>query len=52
MGEGRRAIEYYEQALAVAREIGDRRAEGSGIEYQGVAMVRRALEIWKSSPES
>ena len=27
-GETRRAIEFYEQALAIAREIGDRRGEG------------------------
>ena len=28
LGEARRAIEYYEQALAIRREIGDRRGEG------------------------
>ncbi|NIN29083.1 MAG: tetratricopeptide repeat protein, partial [Hydrogenophaga sp.] len=27
LGEVGRAIEYYEQALAIAREIGDRRGE-------------------------
>ena len=27
---GETAIEYYEQALAIAREIGDRRGEGAG----------------------
>src|SRR5208282_472567 len=29
LGETRRAIEFYEQRLAIAREIGDRRGEGS-----------------------
>ena len=29
MGDARRAIGYYEQALVIAREIGDRRGEGT-----------------------
>ena len=29
LGETRRAIQFYEQRLAIAREIGDRRGEGT-----------------------
>ena len=29
MGDARKAIELYEQALVIARKIGDRRSEGS-----------------------
>ena len=29
LGEVRKAIEYYNQALAIIREIGDRRGEGA-----------------------
>ena len=29
LGEPRKAIEYYEQALKISREIGDRRGEGN-----------------------
>ena len=31
MGKPRRAIEYYEQYLAIARVIGDRRSEGGAL---------------------
>ena len=49
LGEARRAIEYYEQALAIAREIGDRRGEGAhlgnlGLAYAALGEVRRAIE--------
>ena len=37
LGETRQAIEYYEQALAIAREIGDRRGEGSALGNLGIA---------------
>ena len=29
LGEPRKAIEYYEQALKISRDIGDRRGEGN-----------------------
>jgi len=31
LGESHRAIDYYEQRIAIAREIGDRRGEGSAL---------------------
>ncbi len=31
LGETHKAIEYYEQALKIAREIGDRRGEGANL---------------------
>ena len=49
MGEHRRAIEYHEQALAIARNIGDRRGEGTalgnlGDAYHSLDENRRAIE--------
>ena len=35
LGEPRKAIEYYEQALKISREIGDRRGEGNTLEIWG-----------------
>ena len=48
LGETRKAIEFYEQRLAIAREIGDRRGEafGSwnlGIEYEKAGEVEKAI---------
>lgn len=48
LGEYRRAIEYHEQALAIDREISDRRAEGEalgnlGNVYSRIGEYRRAL---------
>jgi tetratricopeptide (TPR) repeat protein len=50
LGEVRRAIEFYEQALAIDREIGDRGGEGSdlgniGLGYVDLGEVRRAIEF-------
>jgi len=49
LGEVRRAIEYYEQALAIDREIGDRRGEGAdlgnlGLCYASLGQLDKALE--------
>ena len=38
MGEPRRAIEHYEQKLAIAREIGDRRGEGTALFNSALAL--------------
>ena len=38
LGEVRRAIEYYEQALVISREIGDRRGEGNDLGNLGMRM--------------
>ena len=52
LGDARRAIEFYEQALAIAREIGDRRGEGNalgnlGIAYADLGETRRAIEFYE-----
>ena len=49
LGDARKAIEYYEQQLAIAREIGDRRSEALtswdlGLEYEKAGDLRRAAE--------
>jgi tetratricopeptide (TPR) repeat protein len=37
LGENRRAIQFYEQRLQIAREIGDRRGEGIALANLGMA---------------
>jgi tetratricopeptide (TPR) repeat protein len=49
LGEPRRAIEFYDQALAISREIGDRGDEGAdlgalGLAYADLGEPRRAIE--------
>ncbi|MFQ5578001.1 MAG: tetratricopeptide repeat protein, partial [Anaerolineae bacterium] len=49
LGQVARAIGFYEQALAIHREIGDRRAEGSdlgnlGLAYSDLGQVERAKD--------
>ncbi len=49
-----RAIEYYEQALQISREIGDRRGEGNrlgnlGLAYSGLGEVARAIEYYEQA---
>jgi len=39
LGQVERAIEYYEQALAIAKEIGDRHGEGTLLNNLGVAFM-------------
>ena len=38
LGEPRKAIEYYEQALKISREIGDRRGEGTDLGNLGISI--------------
>ena len=40
LGEVEKAIGYYEQALVIAREIGDRRGEGNALGSLGLAYAR------------
>jgi tetratricopeptide (TPR) repeat protein len=56
LGEMRRAIEYYEEALAIAREIGDRRGEGAdlgnlGNAYSALGEVARAIDYYQQALE-
>ena len=52
LGEPRRAIEHYEQHLAIAREIGDRQGEGNALANLGLARAelgepRKAIELYE-----
>ncbi|MBK8615931.1 MAG: tetratricopeptide repeat protein [Anaerolineales bacterium] len=52
MGEARKAIEFYEQRIKIAREIGDRRGEGAalgnlGIAYKTLGEARKAIEFYE-----
>lgn len=52
LGEPRRAIEFYERRLVIAREIGDRRGEGAalgnlGLAYANLGEPRRAIEFYE-----
>ena len=52
LGEPRRAIEFYEQALKAMQEIGDKRAEGSilgnlGLAYADLGEPRRAIVFYE-----
>ncbi len=61
LGEARKAIEFYEQALTIARETGDRRGEGQTLGNLGEAheqlneillalqYAERAVEIAKQT---
>ncbi|NAS89575.1 hypothetical protein C4E24_07580, partial [ANME-1 cluster archaeon AG-394-G21] len=49
-----KAIEYYEQALAIAREIGDRRGEGNslgnlGLAYSDLGQEEKAIEYYEQA---
>ena len=57
LGEPRKAIELYEQALKIAREIGDRRGEGNqlgnlGVTYSNQGELRRAIEFYEQALRS
>jgi tetratricopeptide (TPR) repeat protein len=50
LGDSRRAIEHYEQARAIAREIGDRRGEAIGSwnlgdEYAKLGELEKAIAL-------
>ena len=54
LGELRKAIEYYEQALKIAREIGDRRGEGTslgnlGNAYTDLGQPVKAIEYYEQA---
>ena len=56
LGEPRKAIEYYEQALAIARKIGDRRNEGAwlgnlGLAYAALSEPRKSIEHYEQTLE-
>ena len=50
-----RAIGFYEQHLAIEREIGDRQGEGAalgnlGIAYADLGQVERAIGFYEQAP--
>lgn len=52
LGEFRKAIEFYEQALVIFREIGDGRAEDNilgnlGVTYMNLGDARKAIEFYE-----
>jgi hypothetical protein len=52
LGETRRAIEFYEQQLVIACEIGNRRGEGNALDnlgsaYYSLGDARRAIEFYE-----
>lgn len=54
LGEIHRAIEYYEQALAIAREIHDQRNESNwlgnlGLAYRNLGETQRAVEYFEQA---
>jgi tetratricopeptide (TPR) repeat protein len=54
LGETRRAIEFYQQVLAIARDIGDRRIEGNslgglGNAHADLGETRRAIDFLQQS---
>jgi len=56
LGESRKAIEYYDQALKISREIGDRRGEGAQLGNLGLAFYKlgqrdKAVECTKAALE-
>jgi tetratricopeptide (TPR) repeat protein len=54
LGQVELAIEYHQQALAIAKEIGDRRNEGTwfgnlGLAYADQGQVERAIEYYEQA---
>jgi tetratricopeptide (TPR) repeat protein len=54
LSEVRKAIEYYEKALAIAREIGNKRGEGAwlgnlGNAYSNLGDVHKAIEYYEQA---
>ncbi len=51
LGQVEKAIQYYEKALAIAQEIGDRRGEGNrlgnlGLAYSDLGQVEKAIQYY------
>ena len=56
LGEALRAIEFYQQALEIARQIGDRHGEGAilgslGIACKDLGDMKRAIEFYQQALE-
>jgi tetratricopeptide (TPR) repeat protein len=54
LGNTRKAIEFYEEALAIHREIGDRRGESNslgnlGVAYSALGYSRKAIEFYEEA---
>ena len=54
LGQVEKAIDHYQQALAIAREIGDRRGEGSdlgnlGLAYSDLGQVEKAIDHYQQA---
>ncbi|MDM8524897.1 tetratricopeptide repeat protein, partial [Desulfococcaceae bacterium HSG8] len=54
LGQVEKAIEYYEQALAISREIGHRQGEGNrlgnlGLAYSSLGQVEKAIEYYEQA---
>ncbi len=54
LGQVEKAIQYYEKALAIAQEIGDRRGEGNrlgnlGNAYRNLGQVEKAIQYYEKA---
>ena len=54
LSDNKKAIDYYEQALVISREIGDRQGEGNhlgnlGIAYLSLGKKEKACGLWNKS---
>ncbi len=54
LGQVEKAIQYYEKALAIAQEIGDRRGEGNrlgnlGLAYSALGQVEKAIQYYEKA---
>jgi tetratricopeptide (TPR) repeat protein len=54
LGQVEKAIEYYEQALVITKEIGDRRGDGNhlgnlGLAYSLLGQVEKAIEYYEKA---
>ena len=54
LGQVEKAIQYYEKALAISQEIGDRRGEGTrlgnlGLAYCSLGQVEKAIKYYEQA---